>query len=148
MWHRPPQLGPLAIVGVASANDLVDEAAVGIQVVEVSAATQQQCVLQRLLEMPVRTLNGAILVRNTQVIPGRYHVVMAHQPLIAQRQVLLRVAVQVAECRRETIAAMLAWRPAERPQRILQTLGQRDKALAAEHNGGMLAAREGEPEVV
>jgi glutathione peroxidase len=28
---------------------------------------------------------------------------------------------------------MLAWRPAERPQRILQTLGERDKALASEH---------------
>src|SRR5450631_2202251 len=99
--RRPLQLDPLAIVGVASADDLVDETAVGVQVVEVSAATQEQCVLQRLLEMPVRTLNGAILVGNTQVVPGRYHVVMAHQPLIAQRQILLSVAVQVAECRRE-----------------------------------------------
>ena len=87
-------------------------------------------------------------MRDTQVVPGRYHVVMAHQPLVAQRQILLSVAVQVAECRRETIAAMLARCPAERPQRILQTFGQRDKALAAEHDMGMLEARESEPEVV
>jgi hypothetical protein len=38
--------------------------------------------------------------------------------------------------------------PPERPQRILQTLGQRNKALTAEHDMGMLEAREGEPEVV
>ena len=36
----------------------------------------------------------------------------------------------------------------QRPQRILQPLGQRDKALAAEHDVGMLEARESEPEVV
>jgi hypothetical protein len=59
------------IVGVASADDLVDETAVGIQVIEVPAATKEQCIFQRFLEMPVRTLNGAILVCNTQVIPGR-----------------------------------------------------------------------------
>src|SRR6266567_2898108 len=82
------------------------------------------------------------------VVEGRHHVVMAHQCLIAQRQILLCVAVQVAECCRETIAAVLAWCPAERPQRILQTLGQRHKALAAEHDVGMLEAREGQPEVV
>src|SRR6201987_5424948 len=93
-------------------------------------------------------LNRAILVRDTQVVAGRHHVVMSHQRLIAQRQIFLSVAVQIAECRRETIAAMLARRAPERPQRILQTLGQRDKALTTEHDVGMLEAREGEPEVV
>ena len=43
---------------------------------------------------------------------------------------------------------MLQRRAAERPQRILQTLGQRDEALAAEHDMGMLEAREGQPEVI
>ena len=37
---------------------------------------------------------------------------------------------------------------AERPQRILQTFGQRHEALAAEHDMGMLEARERQPEVV
>jgi hypothetical protein len=43
---------------------------------------------------------------------------------------------------------MLARRSPQYPQRILQTLGQRDKALATEHGVGVLEAREGEPEVV
>src|SRR5216684_5098872 len=146
---KPPlQLDPLAIVGVASADDLVDEAAISVQLIEVSAATQQQCILQRFLEMAMRTLNRTILVRNTEIVAGGCHIVVTHQRLIAQRQILLSVAVQVAECRRETIAAMLARRSPQHPQRILQTLGQRDKALAAEHDVGMLEAREGEPEVV
>ena len=96
----------------------------------------------------MRTLNRAILMRNAKVVPGRCHNVVTHQLLIAQRQILLSVAVQVAECRRETIAAMLARRSPQYPQRILQTLGQRDKALATEHGVGVLEAREGEPEVV
>ena len=85
---------------------------------------------------------------DTQVVPGRYHVVMAHEPLVTPRQIILNGAVQIAERRREAIAAMLARHAAERPQCILQTLGQRDKALAAEHDVGMLEAREREPVVV
>src|SRR5712664_352144 len=146
--HRSLQLDSLAIVGVAPANDLVNETAISVQMIEVAAAAQQQCVPQRLLEMPMRTLNRAILVRDTQIVAGRHHVVMAHQRVIAQRQIFLSVAVQIAECRRETIAAMLARCAPQYPQRILQTLGQRDKALATEHDVGMLEAREGKPEVV
>ena len=73
---------------------------------------------------------------------------MAHEPLITPRQVLLSITVQVAEGRREAVATMLARRTAERPQCILQTLGQRDKALATKHDVGMLEARERQPEVV
>jgi hypothetical protein len=39
-------------------------------------------------------------------------------------------------------------RAAERPQGILQAFGQRDKALAAEHDMAVLPAREGKPEVI
>src|SRR5450631_1069630 len=98
--------------------------------------------------MPMRTLDGAILVRNTAVVPARCHIVVLHQRLVSQREIILGIAVQIAECGRETIAAMLAWRSSKHPQRVLQTLGQRDKALTAEHDMGMLEAREGEPEVV
>src|SRR5258705_12501681 len=73
---------------------------------------------------------------------------MALEILLAPRQILLGIAVQVAECWREAIATVLVRYPAECPQRILQTLRQRHKALAAEHHVGMLEAREGEPEVV
>src|ERR1700730_5922543 len=146
--HWPLQLDAFTIVGVATPNNLVDEAAIGIEVIEVPAATQKQSILQRLLEMAVRTLDGAILVCDTQIVAGRCHAVMAHQLLIAQRQVFLGVALQVAECRRETVAAMLAWHSTEPPQRVLQPRRQRHIALAAEHHMGMLKAREWQPEVV
>src|ERR1700684_1439619 len=134
--HWPLQLDAFAIVGVAAPDNLVDEAAIGIEVSEVPAATQEQCILQRLLEMAVRTLDGTILVRDTQIVAGGRHAVMAHQLLIAQRQVFLGVALQVAECRRETVAAMLAWRATEPPQRVLQPLRQCHIALAANASTG------------
>ena len=43
---------------------------------------------------------------------------------------------------------MLLGNAAERPQRILQALGQRAAALAAERNMGMLEARECQSEVI
>src|ERR1700693_2289117 len=98
--------------------------------------------------MSVRTFDGAILVCDTPVVAGRYHVVMAHEPLVATRQILLSGAVQVAEFRRAASAPMFARRTAERPQCILQTLGQCDKALAAEHDVSMLEARERQPKMV
>jgi len=41
-------------------------------------------------------------MRDTEIVAGRYHVVMADQRLIAQRLIFFGVAVQVAEWRRET----------------------------------------------
>src|SRR5207342_841646 len=55
---------------------------------------------------------------------------------------------QIAERRRQAIAAMLLWYATQCPQGILQTLGKRDKALAAEHDVGILEAREGKSEVI
>ena len=43
---------------------------------------------------------------------------------------------------------MLQRRAAERPQGVLQALGQRHEALAAEHDMGMLPAGEGQAEVI
>ena len=68
--------------------------------------------------------------------------------LVALRQVLLGFAIQVAECRRQAVATVLQRHTAERPQRILQALGQHHEALAAEHNMGMLKTRECQSEVI
>ena len=123
--------------------------AVGIEVVEVAAAAQQQRVLERPLEMAVRALDRAVLVRDAGVVARSASIaVVAHEALVALRQILLGVAVQVAERRRQAVAAMLLRHAAERPQRILQALGQRHEALAAEHDMGMLEARERQPEVI
>jgi hypothetical protein len=71
---------------------------------------------------------------------------MGTQLLVAPGEVLLGNAIEVAKRRRQAVAAMLFRHAAERPQRILQAFGERDKTLAAEHH--MLEARERQPEVV
>jgi hypothetical protein len=73
---------------------------------------------------------------------------MQAQRLVAARLILLRITIEVAKGGRQVVAAMLQRRPAERPQRILQPLGQRHEAFPAEHDMGVLPAREGQPEVV
>ena len=51
---RPFQLDPFSVVGILPADDLVDEAAIGVEIVEVPAAAHQRGVLQRHLQMAVR----------------------------------------------------------------------------------------------
>src|SRR3546814_9378431 len=99
------------------------------------------------LQMPVRALDRTIFMRNTAVIAGRLHPVMATQRVISVRQILARRCIQIPERRRQTVAAMLARRAAQRPQGILQPLRQRDITLAAQDHMGMLEARTGEPDV-
>ncbi len=57
-------------------------------------------------------------------------------------------SIEIAEGGRQAVAAMLQRGAAERPQRILQPLGQCHEALTAEHDMGMLPAREGQAEVI
>ena len=73
---------------------------------------------------------------------------MAHQRLITLRQIILGVAVQIAERRRQAVATMLLRHAAKRPKSILQALGQRDETLAAEHDMRVLEARERQTEVI
>src|SRR5262252_8606914 len=73
---------------------------------------------------------------------------MRAQRLVAARLILLCVGVKVAERSGQAVAAMLQRGSTERPQRVLQTLCQGHKALAAEHDMRMLPAREGQPEVI
>ena len=87
-------------------------------------------------------------MRDTAIVAGRLHPVMGAQRIIAPGQILARIVVQVAERGREAVAAMLERRTAERPQRVLQSFGQRHIAFAAEDHMGMLEARVGEPEVI
>ena len=73
---------------------------------------------------------------------------MGAQLLVASRQARLGVTIQVAECSRQPVAAVLFRHAAQRPQRVLQAFRQRHEALAAEHHMGMLEPRERQPEVV
>ena len=98
--------------------------------------------------MAVRALDGAVLVGDAGIVAARLHAVMGAQRIVAPGQVLAGVAIQIAEGGREAVAAMLTRGAAERPEGVLQALGQGDIALAAEHDMGMLEAGIGEPEVI
>ena len=98
--------------------------------------------------MAVGALDRSVLVRDAGVVAGRRHIIVAHEALVALRQILLGFAVEIAERRRQTVAAMFEWNPAERPQGILQAIGQRRETLAAKHDMGMRKAREGGAEVI
>ena len=73
---------------------------------------------------------------------------MGAQLLVAPGEVLLGLTIEIAERRRQAVAAVLLRHAAQRPQRVLQAFGQRHEALAAEHDMGMLEARECQPEVI
>ena len=87
-------------------------------------------------------------MRDAAIIAGRLHPVMGAQRVIAPGQVLARIRVEVAERRRQAVAAVLARRAAERPQRVLQPLGQGHVAFAAEDDVRMLEARIDQPEMI
>src|SRR5579862_847873 len=98
--------------------------------------------------MAMRAFDRAVLVRQAAIIAGRLHAVMGAQRLIAAGLVLPGVLVEIAEGGRQAVAAVLQRGTTQHPQRVLQALRQRHKALAAEHDMGVLPAREGEPEVI
>src|SRR5690242_20722046 len=116
------ELQPLAVTSIAPADDLVDQAAIGFESVEIARAAQQQRVLDRPLQMAVWAFDRTVLVRQAPIVAGRLHAVMGAQGLVAPRLILPRVGVEIAERRREAIAAMLQRGSAERPQCVLQTL--------------------------
>src|SRR5581483_538600 len=90
----------------------------------------------------------AVLMRDPAVVAGRDHAVMGTKRLVTLRQVGRGLAVEIVEGRGEAVAAMLQRRPAQCPERILESLGEGDEALAAQHHFGMLPAGEGEPELI
>jgi hypothetical protein len=147
------ECGPLgvdapAVASVAAADQRVDEAAVVGERVEVARAAQQQRVSESALEMTVGGLDRAVLVGDAAVVAAGGHAVVIAERGVADGPVLFDLRCEVAERRRETVAAVLARCAAEGPERVLQPGRQRHEALAAEHDMGMLKAAEGEAEVV
>jgi hypothetical protein len=72
------QRGPLgrdafSVMGVLAADDLVDEAAIASEIVEVGDPAHQQRVADGLLEMAMRTFDAAVLMRQAAVVAGRLH---------------------------------------------------------------------------
>src|SRR6266404_8127347 len=57
--QRPLGLNALAITRVDATDDLVDEAAIGLELGKVVTAAQEQRITHRALEVAVRALDGA-----------------------------------------------------------------------------------------
>jgi hypothetical protein len=70
---------------------------------------------------------------------------MGAQLRMAPRQVRLGITIEVGERSRQAVAAVLFRHAAQRPQGVLQAFREGYEALAAEHDMGMLEARERQP---
>src|SRR5262245_53294597 len=104
------EIEPLAVASIAAPDDLVDKAAIGLQVAEVARSAQQQRVLDRLFEMAVRALDRTVLVRHASIVAGWLHAVMRAQRLVATRLILPRVVIEIAKGGQK-------WRLAAAPER-------------------------------
>ena len=120
----------------------------GTEIVEVVTAAQKQRITHCALEVAMRALDGAVLVGNATVVACGLHAVVGAQRIVTRGQILAHVGIEIAERRRQAVAAVLARRAPECPDGILQPFGQRDIALAAENDVSVLKARAGQPEVI
>jgi hypothetical protein len=126
--------------GVLLADDLINEPAIGGQIVKVRGPAQEQGVPEGSLKMAMGALDTAVLVGDPAVVAGRDHAVMGAQILVATGDITGGLGLEIAESRRQAVAAVLDRRAAEQPQGILQALGQGHEALAPQHDMGVLPA--------
>jgi hypothetical protein len=145
---RPLDLERLAPASVGASDHLIDEAAIRIEVSKIAAATQQQRLLQGHLEMCVRPLDRAVLMRHPGIVARRRHAVVRAQCLVTACQILHGVPFQIAKRGRETVAAMLRGCATQGPERVLQPLGQGNETLAAQHHPRVLPTGERQAEMV
>jgi hypothetical protein len=126
-------------------HDLLQERDVLLAAGKRTAAPQQQRLIDRGLEVPVRRLRIAVLVRLPRVDPLTRHAVMCQQIAIPGLELAGRR--QVVHGRGQTVAAVPTRNAAQVPQRILQAVGQRLERLgdAQRHR---LPVRVGQHEVV
>ena len=139
LWPAPG-VGPRKLLG--------EEAAVGRRALEVPRSSQSQGRFQRFLQMPVRALDGSVLMGGAAVVPRRFHSVLRAQSPIARGQILLRIRLEIAERRRQAVRAVLCRDPTEFPQRMLQSLRQRLETLPAKNRLYIGEARPRHPEVI
>ena len=131
---------------IAPGDDVAHEAAIGLERVEVAVAPQHQRLIEGALEVPVGSLDRAVLMREAAVVARRGHAVVPAELAVAGGEVVL--LLQVLEGGRQAVGAMLGGNAARLPERVLQPVCQGGEALAALDHLGMLPAREGEGEVV
>src|SRR5260370_13102348 len=96
LQRRALEIKALAVAGIAPPDNLVDEAPIGIEVVEVARAAQQKRILDRLLQMAMRALDRTVLMRHAPIVAGRHHAVMSAQGLLAALLILPLVVLEIA----------------------------------------------------
>nr|CAD7035100.1 hypothetical protein RP007_04297 [Rhizobium sp. P007] len=146
-------MGPLcidtpAMGSVATADDLVDKSAVRTEIVEFLGAPHQQGIVNSVFEMTMRAFDRAVLMRDTFVVARRGHPIMGAKLIVTVCEIDPGVGIEVAECRRQAVAAMIKRRTTHGPQGILKSFGQRDEAFPAENDMGVFEARPDEPKVI
>ena len=113
---------PLLSRRVARGHHLVEKAAVVVAAAEIAAATQMQCLVHGGLEMPMRRLTVAVLVRLANIDPLAGQAIMFQQAAIAGLK--LALGRQIVDRRTQAVAAMSSRHASQFPQGVLQTVGQ------------------------
>ena len=131
--------------GVPRRRDLLQEAHVLVAAGERATAAEQQRLIHGGLEMPVRRLRIAVLVRLPHIDPLARDVVVSQQVAVTGLELPRRR--QVVHGSTETVAAVPPRHAAQFPQGILQTIGQRLKRLRRTH-GDRFPVRVGQHKVV
>jgi hypothetical protein len=131
--------------GVPRRHDLLQEGRVLRTAGELAAAAEQQRLIDGGLEVPVRRLRVAVLVRLSHVDP------LARQSVVRQQVAVTGLEFprrrQVVHGRAQAVAAMPPRHAAQVPQRVLQAIGQRLERLRRAHRH-RLPVRVGQHEVV
>jgi hypothetical protein len=112
-------------------HDLLQERDVLVPVRKVAAAAEEQRLVDRGLEVPVRRFRVAVLVRLPRIGPLARHAVMGQQVAVPGLELPRRR--QIVHRRTQGIAAVLPRHPAQVPERILQPVRQRLERLRSTH---------------
>ena len=114
---------------------------------EIPAAALDQLLLQPVLPVAVRALDGAVLMGDATVVAGGDHAQMGAELAVAAGEISRVAAVAVAIAGAEAVGAVLSRHSAAQHQSVLQRLGQGDKTLAAMDHLHMAPARIGQTKV-
>jgi hypothetical protein len=137
---------PCAAVAVAPGQHFLPEKAhVVVATAEIAAAAQVQRLVHRILEVAMRRLAVAVLMRLANIDALAGQTVMVQQPPIAGLK--LTFGREIVDRRAQAVAAMPPRHAPEFPQRILQAVGQRLERLRRA-DGHRFPVRIGEHKVI
>ena len=108
------------VAAVEGVGDLAHQPSVLRLSGEIPAAALDQLLLQPVFPVPVRALDGAVLVGDTAVVAGRDHPQVGAKFAVATGVVAGVGTVAIAEAGAEAVGAVLRRHPAAEGQGVLQ----------------------------